>query len=146
MVVELSLPPLRERREDIPLLVNFFLKKLNKKLNKDVKAVSGDVQKIFMNYSWPGNIRELQHTLEFALVLCQQSTITIDDLPQEFKDRNKTIILSSTKKKTNNQEAIVQALEKTGWNKAKAARLLGIDRKTIYLKIKKYNIVENETS
>ncbi len=146
MVVKLSLPPLRERREDIPLLVDFFLKKLNKKLNKDVKAVSGDVQKIFMNYSWPGNIRELQHTLEFALVLCQQSTITINDLPQEFKDSNKTAILISTKKKSNNQEAIVQALEKTGWNKAKAARLLGIDRKTIYIKIKKYNIVENETS
>jgi len=95
-----------------------------------------------MNYSWPGNIRELQNTLEFAIVLCQNNTITISDLPPEFLDSNKTILVS-TDKNSNERLTIIHALEKTAWNKAKAARLLCIDRKTIYTKIDKYNIVQN---
>jgi transcriptional regulator of acetoin/glycerol metabolism len=80
-----------------------------------------------MSYSWPGNIRELQNTLEFTIVLCRSYTIT--DLPPEFIDSNKDI-LDSTDKNVNERQAIIHALEKTAWNKAKAAHLLGIDRKT----------------
>ena len=143
-VVEITMPPLRERREDIPLLVDHFIEKLNKKLNKNVKSVSADVQKIFMDYKWPGNIRELQHTLEYAFVLCNNPIVTIENLSPDFRISSKTSIMSLENKKDDEKQAIIQALEKTGWNKAKAARLLGIGRRTIYLKIEKYNIDKNE--
>lgn len=135
-VIEINLPPLRERREDIPLLVKHFLSKFNKKLNKSIAGISEDVQQIFMEYNWPGNIRELEHTLEHAFILCRQNTVTLDHLPPEVKS------FTGTKAKSKKDEpmGLINALEKTGWNKAKAARLLGIDRKTIYRKIEKYNI------
>jgi two-component system response regulator HydG len=141
-VVQLAIPPLKDRRGDIPAMLDHFLNRFNKKLKKNVTAISDDVQRIFMNYSWPGNIRELQNVLEFAIVLCQNTTITISDLPPEFLDSNKTILVS-TDKNANERQTIIHALEKTAWNKAKAARLLCIDRKTIYTKIDKYNIVQN---
>ncbi|MBT6563416.1 MAG: sigma-54-dependent Fis family transcriptional regulator [Candidatus Scalindua sp.] len=141
-VVQLTLPPLRERREDIPAMLDHFLNGFNKKLNKNVTAISEDVQRRFMSYSWPGNIRELQNTLEFAVVLCHGSTITIRDLSPEFIDRNEAV-LDPADKNEDERQAIIRALKETGWNKAKASRLLGIDRKTIYTKIARYNIVED---
>ncbi|MBC8551778.1 MAG: sigma-54-dependent Fis family transcriptional regulator, partial [Candidatus Brocadiales bacterium] len=141
-VVQLALPPLRDRRKDIPAMLDYFLDRFNKKLNKNITAISEDVQRMFMSYSWPGNIRELQNTLEFAIVLCHGSTVTISDLPPEFLDNNNAI-LDSTDKNEDGRKAIIHALKATGWNKASASRLLGIDRKTIYAKIRKYNIVED---
>ncbi|MEE9606074.1 MAG: sigma-54 dependent transcriptional regulator, partial [Candidatus Scalindua sp.] len=145
-VVELTMPPLRDIREDIPLLVNHFIEKLNKKLNKNIKSLSADIQKLFMVYKWPGNIRELHHVLEYAFVLCNKSVITIDNLSPDFKNVSVADIQPLERKKRNDRQAIVQALEKTGWNKAKAARLLGIGRRTLYLKIEKYNITENRVN
>ena len=141
-VVELFLPPLRDRREDIPFLIDHFLKTFNKKFRKSITAVSEDVQELFMNYRWPGNVRELYNTLEYASILCRQPIITINDLSPDFEDTNVDTAYSSEKKRVNAHQTIIQALKKTDWNKAKAARLLGIDRKTIYLKIKRYNIVK----
>jgi DNA-binding NtrC family response regulator len=141
-VMELTIPPLRERREDIPLLVDHFLEKFNKKFNKNIKAISIDVQKIFMEYKWPGNVRELQHALENAFVLCNHSFITIDNLPSEFQNLSTAGIRHLEKRKPYDRHTITQALKETGWNKAKAARLLGIGRRTIYLKIKEYDITE----
>jgi transcriptional regulator with PAS, ATPase and Fis domain len=139
-VVEISMPPLRERREDIPLLVEHFLEKFNKKLSRDIVSVSSDVQKIFMEYPWPGNIRELEHTMEHAFILCRQKTITVNHLPSVFKEfiGFKTFTLEDVK--VDEPHAIVQALNKTAWNKAGAARLLGISRRTIYRKMKEYKI------
>lgn len=133
-VAVLGIPPLRDRREDIPLLVDYFKEKLNKTLNKNIKGLSADVQKIFMNYKWPGNIRELQHTLEYAFVLCNDSIITTDNIPSDFEG---IIIDELQLKRKSDRDEIVQALEKSGWNKAKAARLLGIHQTTIYEMIKK---------
>ncbi len=143
-VVQLSLPPLRDRREDIPAMLEHFLYKFNKKLHKNVTAISEDVRRVFMNYSWPGNIRELQNTLEFAIVLSHGSTITANDLPTEFKDRNKAV-LDPAFNNEDERQSIIRALKETDWNKAKASRLLGIDRKTIYTKIEKYSIVEDRS-
>jgi two-component system, NtrC family, response regulator HydG len=145
-VVELTMPPLRDIREDIPLLVNHFIERLNKQFSKNIKSLSADVQKLFMDYKWPGNIRELYHVLEYAFVLCNKPVITIDNLSPDFKNVSITNIQPLERKKRNDQQAIVQALEKTGWNKAKAARLLGIGRRTLYLKIEKYNITENRVN
>lgn len=139
-VVELNLPPLRDRLEDMPQLVNHFIKKFNKKLNKDITAISADVQKIFMNYSWPGSVRELEHTLEHAFILCHQNIITADHLPLAFKDIIGVKSPSSRDLMVDESKVILKALEQSAWNKAKAARLLGMSRRTIYRKMKEYNI------
>ena len=141
-VVEISLPRLSERTEDIPLLVDHFIGKFNKKMNREIRAVSSDVERLFMNYFWPGNIRELEHVLEHAFVLCRQDTITIEHLPAALREcaggRSLPDIAPTA---DDERSAILQALEKTAWNKAKAARLLGMDRKTIYRKLEKYGIL-----
>ena len=138
-VIEIIMPPLRERKEDIPLLLNHFLNKFNKKLNKEIVAVSADVQKILMDYFWPGNVRELEHTLEHAFIICRQNTITIDCLPLALKDFLGTKMYASGDS-GGESRTILQALEKTSWNKARAARLLGMSRRTIYRKIKEFKI------
>ncbi len=143
-VVEIKLPPIRERREDIPLLMNHFLDKLNKKLNKNIKNISADVNEIFMNYSWPGNVRELEHTLEHAFILCQQDFITVEHLPSEFKDIVEIKPASIKESGENEYDTIFNALEKTAWNKAKAARLLGMSRRTIYRKMEEYKIEKKD--
>ncbi len=139
-VVEMALPPLRERKDDILLLVDYFIQKFNDKFNKNVVAISEDVRKIFLDYSWPGNIRELEHTLEHAFVVARQNIITVDQLPKNLIDHAVKDISSSTDKNIDEPEAVVDALKRSGWNKSKAARLLGINVRTIYRKIEKYNI------
>lgn len=138
-VVEINLPPLRERREDIPVLVDYFLFKFQKAFNKDITAVSSDVLEVLLSYSWPGNVRELEHAIEHAFVTCTRNTITIDNLPPELTT---DCSASHHPDATDGDEAhhILHALEKSGWNKAKAARLLGMDRKTLYRKLWKLNI------
>ena len=83
-VMEIKLPPLRERREDVPLLVEHFIKDFNKKLGRDVRGVSQEVLNLLMSYSWPGNIRELEHALEHAFILCRGQVLTADLLPAEL--------------------------------------------------------------
>jgi two-component system, NtrC family, response regulator HydG len=134
-VVEIPLPPLRERREDIPLLNNHFLTVFNKSYNKSIEKISEDVLKIFMIYPWSGNVRELQHAIEHAFVLCNGATITLEDLPAEIKDYSTQEIPAPPDRPKISSlppRDILQALAKTDWNKAKAARLLGISRPTLY--------------
>lgn len=137
-VVEIQLPPLRDRAEDIPFLTDHFLKKFNKKMNREIKAVSADVQKILMEYSWPGNVRELEHTIEHAFVLCRQDIITRDNLPANLRDLGGKKPFAGRDDAADEPIEIREALEKAGGNKAKAARLLGIDRKTLYRKLGKF--------
>jgi PAS domain S-box-containing protein len=143
-VVEVPLPPLRERTQDIPLLVDLFVAKFNQQFNKSILGVSTDVLKLFMDYHWPGNVRQLEHTLEHAFILCRQSIITLSDLPPDFKNIAgvKTIYLDGGRE--DESDEIIRTLEKTQWNKARAARLLGISRKTMYRRMKKYNISGGE--
>ena len=134
-VLEIALPPLRERREDIPLLINHFLTLFNKSYHKSIEGISQDALKIFMIYPWPGNVRELQHAIEHAFVLCNSPTITLEDLPAEIKDyspQEAPAPADRPKISALQPPDILQALMKTGWNKAKAARLLGISRPTLY--------------
>ena len=142
-VLEIALPPLRERREDIPLLINHFVTLFNKSYQKSIEGISQDALKIFMIYPWAGNVRELQHAIEHAFVLCNGPTITLEHLPAEIKDyspqeapppANRPAISSLQ------PPDILQALVKTGWNKAKAARLLGISRPTLYQLIHLHNL------
>jgi two-component system response regulator HydG len=139
-VVEIALPPLRKRPEDIPHLTDHFLSKFSAKLGREVTGVSADVKKIFLDYPWPGNVRELEHALEHACILCGSGTITREDLPSHFLDFPGVASPADSTGEQNEVARILGALEKTAGNKVKAARLLGIDRKTLYRKIDKYGI------
>ncbi len=138
-VVELQIPPLRERVEDIPLLTEHFIKVLNKKMHKKIEYVSTEVMNIFTAYAWPGNVRELEHSLESAFILCNQSIITIDHIPEKFTTQ-KPLFVNKDADNKEEIEIIMNALEKTDWNKAKTARVLGISRKTLYKKLFNYKI------
>jgi transcriptional regulator with PAS, ATPase and Fis domain len=141
-VIEVSLPPLRERHEDIPLLVKHFCKSFNKRFRKNITGVSEEVLKMLLHYRWPGNVRELKHAIEHAFVLCHSQTITVNNLPSEIIKNFKAKHPPSKKRCQQNAQQILQALDRTDWNKAKAARLLGISRQTIYRKIKRHNLTK----
>lgn len=143
-VIPIHLPPLRERKEDIPLLIEHFLKDYNQKFNKNIKGVTQEAIKIFMEYYWPGNVRELQNLLERLVVLTNNDYISPKHLPVELLI-NKGIIKTEglTLKEARDKfdkDFISAILEKVGWNQSKAAPLLGIHRNTLLLKIKELNI------
>lgn len=138
-VVEIVVPSLRERREDIPVLVNHFLKLFSRRFEKQITSISNDVGNAFLEHPWPGNVRQLEHTLEHAFVVCRNSIITMDTLPADFC----TVVSRGIPNIGNggcSPERIREALEKTNWNKAKAARLLGINRRTLYRKMDQLTI------
>lgn len=139
-VVEVPLPPLRERLEDIPLLVEHFCNVFNKSFNKGIEGLSDEVLRAFMNYRWPGNVRELEHSIEHAFVLCRGPIISLEHIPAEIREYSGIRKWIREKRPVEGSGAILTVLEKTDWNKAKAARILGIDRSTLYRKIKKYKL------
>jgi two-component system, NtrC family, response regulator HydG len=140
-VVEIPVPPLRDRLDDLPLLVDHLLKKLNWKFNKVVVALTEQAQRLLMNYPWPGNVRELEHALEHAFVLCRGDSITADHLPVAVTAYTEgQTVPTRTKKGILNCEAIEDALEKTAWKISRAALLLGVDRRTVYRKMKTFGI------
>ena len=139
-VVKVTLPPLRKRLEDIPLLVEHFCNAFNKSFQKNIQGLSDEVLNVFMNYRWPGNVRELGHSIEHAFVLCKSPIISLAHIPAEIKDFFGTKKWIREKRSVEGPEEIRTVLDKTDWNKAKAARILGIDRSTLYRKIHKYGL------
>jgi PAS domain S-box-containing protein len=139
-VLEITLPPLRERREDIPLLVNHFVDDFAKKQKKEINGVSEDVMAIFLNHSWPGNIRELENAIEHSIVLCPDKIIAVEHLPNDINVISSTRIKTRLRKSFDSPEIIFQALHDAGWNKAKASRILGISRPTLYRKIREFQL------
>ena len=119
--MEIKLPPLRERIEDIPLLTEHFIKKFNRKLDRYVKSLSKDVEKVYFEYPWPGNIRELEHSLEHAFVVSSRPVITLDDLPDDLKNFAETKSTVSYKI-DNERDLISKALKKTDWEKSKSSK------------------------
>jgi len=140
-VVVINLPPLRDRRNDIPLLLEHFLKKFNRTLARNIGGISTDAFNVLMLHTWPGNVRELENTLEHAFVRCRQGAITVSHLPPEF-EKLADHLSPANGPAGERQEArrIRLALVKTTWNKSRAAKLLGISRRTIYRKIDQYGI------
>ena len=139
-VVEIKIPSLRERTDDIPFLVEHFLGIFNKSFGKSIQGLSDEVMEIFMRYPWPGNIRELRHSMEHAFVLCRGPVICPDHLPAEMRGRHDTVPSMNRRPAAEEREEILTVLDRTYWNKAQAARLLGIDRSTLYRKIHKYRL------
>ncbi len=144
-VIPLFLPPLRERGEDIPILIDYFLEKFNRENNRSV-VFDKNALRIFLNYNWPGNVRELENTIERLVIMSASDRITAADLPVSLSIRRLKTPDKSASLITNVEEIekanILDALEKTGWVQARAARLLGITPRQIGYKIKKYEIAE----
>ena len=140
----IHLPPIRERRDDIPLLTSYFAYLYSRKNTKDIKGLSKKSYEILMAYDWPGNVRELSNIVEQAVVFCKGREITPDCLSKDVKKRSRpeefTLRLSSRSLPLAESTLIRQVLEETGWNLKQAAKELDIARGTLYSKIKKYMI------
>ncbi len=139
-VINITLPPLRERKDDIPVLSEFFLKKYTRRFGKSVKGISDDALKLMLSYDWPGNIRELENLIERAVLLCDNDYIETEDIaiPSGYtvsKEPETLVRLEDVER-----EHIKRVLEETDGNQTRASRILGIDRKTLYLKIRKYGL------
>ena len=137
-VMQLHIPPLHKRKEDIPLLVSHFCKIYSKKFNKHIRGVEPEVMNFFLNCSWPGNVRQLKHVLEYAFIVCKSDLIQMQHLPENLLNANREPLRQgNSEMKIISEEKIREALAKTGGNKALAAKLLGISRQTIYRKLAK---------
>ena len=139
-VVEIRLPPLRERTDDIPILVEHFLALFNRKFDKKIKDISTDVRAMFNRHRWPGNVRQLENTMEHAFIRCREEAIAVNHLPAEFRKLMGSTAGPVPVTEDQEAEAVRRALHKARWNKSRAAELLGISRRTIYRKMQKYGI------
>ena len=142
-VVKIELPPLSKRREDIPLLMEHFVHQFNLKKGKKIMGVTDDVLSMLMEYEFPGNVRELENIIEHAFVLCHAPKIELEHLPREFVEKFKEEKKSSKsmdRLKEAETKIIIDILKKHGGNRTKAAEELGIDKSTLWRKIKKFSI------
>jgi DNA-binding NtrC family response regulator len=141
-VIEIRIPPLRERREDIPLLARHFMERLGHELGKDVADFSEGALKVLMDYNWPGNVRELENAVERAMVTCRARVLTEDDfafLAQNGAKKPWSVPAGMSLQEME-KHLIAATLQQTGGNIKEAAQVLGIDRSTLYEKLKKYEI------
>ena len=136
----IEVPALRDRREDLLLFAEHFLDEANVELEKEVVGFSDEAIEAFQNYSWPGNLRELKNMVKRAVLLTQDSIIPLKVLPHEIAHTQKAEETYGLFRNKNEESLILDALEKANGNKSKAARILSIDRKTLYNKLKQYNI------
>jgi Nif-specific regulatory protein len=159
-VINLKLPPLRERRDDIPLLADFFIKRYNELYKKNIAGILKDVEDLFMEYAWPGNVRELENVMERAVIMSQGNMIDLSLVPDSIKKikaaqpegfdiKNYLIGEIRDKKDTGFVSAIIADIEKilleevlinTNNNKSRAAQIMGINRNTLKAKMRQYNI------
>ncbi|MCX8022366.1 MAG: sigma-54 dependent transcriptional regulator [Syntrophorhabdaceae bacterium] len=141
-VISIEMPPLRERKEDIPYLAEFFIHKFNIEMGKQIKKVSESGLKMLMDYHWPGNVRELENVIERAMVVCKEQTISVEDLnlTQKLSPEGESVKDKSIK--AVEKEHILKILRENNWNIQRSAEILDIDRVTLYNKIKKYGLKE----
>ena len=142
-VISVFIPPLRERREDVLLLADHFIKKANQKCGKAITGITPAVKDIILNYDWPGNVRELENVIERGVVLSRTDVIDKSDLPYLGLVTDRTLedtSAASSSIKDVEKNHILKVLKKTNWNMAKSAEILGIHRNTLRLKMKEYEI------
>jgi DNA-binding NtrC family response regulator len=139
-VIPIFVPPLRERKDDIPLLASHFLKKFSHEKEKDVASFSPEVMEIFLAHHWPGNVRELENVIEHAVIIAKREKILAKDLPQYLLQKplstQELVTLQDYEK-----NFIMKTLEETHWNKHQTAKKLKINRSTLYGKMKRYGLV-----
>lgn len=144
-VIPLVLPPLRERRDDIPLLVDHFRHQIAERTKSPVKQINQDAMQLLMAYFWPGNVRELDHMLERAILFAKGKRVSVSDFPEKLKQNAPLPVSRDERASTPTLETIEKAyiswiLQQTGGQKAKAAGILGIDSSTLYRKIDRYGL------
>jgi transcriptional regulator with PAS, ATPase and Fis domain len=155
-IISIELPPLRERREDIPLLVEHFIEKHSRQLGKEIHGISDEAIRILIDHPWPGNIRQLENMIERACVLARETLILETDLPETMgrgaETANGVAFAAAPPGQGANlkdalrdpeKKIILDALEKCRWNKKEAAELLGINRTTLYKKMSQFGIAPN---
>ena len=136
-VIPIKLPPLRERKNDIPLLVEHFLKLFAAARNQDLQGLSSEALRVLLNYSWPGNVRELENSIEHAVVLAKAGQVEARDLPAAIQSSLPGVSPTLSQRE---EKALLEILEECGWNKKLAAQRLGISRSTLYLMLKRHKI------
>ena len=142
--IEIMVPPLRERKDDIPLLLNNFLLKYNKENNKNIKGFSNSAKNILFNYDWPGNVRELQHCVESAVVMASGDEIQAEDLTIKLEDKKNSsgiLVPYGISLEDAEKMIILENLESNNGNKTKTADILKIGRKTLHRKLNEYGLV-----
>jgi len=147
-VVSLHIPPLAERKDDIPLLSYYFLKKYSALMNKEVTEISQEVIDLIMNYDFPGNVRELENIIERGIALSNGKTIEVAHLPEDLRELNIRTFRKREGKMPSLEEQelsyIQWVLREVGGNKTLAAQILGIDRVSLWRKLKKYGLEASE--
>jgi len=145
--VSISLPALRDRAEDIPALIEFFLKEAVAETGSEVTGITDAAQRILLNYDWPGNIRQLRNCIRTMVVMCDRKELDVADIPPEIAQRRQLPAgskvagdLGGVPLDELEKQAIIDTLAKTGSNREKAAKILGIGERTLYRKIKEYNL------
>jgi DNA-binding NtrC family response regulator len=150
-VIPIRVPPLRERNSDIPLLVHHFLNHFNKSKKRKIQGINNEALHRLMEYHWPGNVRELENIIERIVILTNNDSITVQDLPEKIQNLSRdeqTPLFEIPEEGISLDNAlnefekrlILQALNKTGWIKNKAAQLLNLNRTTLIEKIKRQNL------
>lgn len=141
-VIAIQVPPLRERKEDIPQLVTNFIDKFNRLLGKGIGGFSSQAMDLIFSHHWPGNVRELENVVERSMILAKGDIVTPDHLPPELANREtcQADPEQTAHLKRLERDHVVAVLEKCGWNKYKAAKLMGISRSTLYSKIEKFGL------
>jgi DNA-binding NtrC family response regulator len=148
-VLSIDVPALRERREDIPVLIEFFLKKHTRNTSRLIKGLTSDARKVMLDYAWPGNVRQLESAIERAILLAESDFITVEDLPLEVRQEMRPAVAGEAGFKLPSEglnfedverNLIVQAMERTDYNITKAAKLLGLTFRTLQYRLEKFGI------
>jgi two-component system response regulator HydG len=142
-VIPIFLPPLRERRNDIPALAGYFLQRFSQEQGKDIVGFSSDAMRLMLNHDWSGHVRELENSIEHAVVLAKGDRIEVSDLPAILSQGRERPPARSLSMMAESEKATLErVLEECGWNKKEASKRLGIGRTTLYNKLRKYRILK----
>ena len=140
-VIPIYLPPLRQRKDDIPILVTSFIQRSQRITGKDINGLTSNAMRLFMDYAWPGNVRELKSALEYAFVIAESGKIDVEHLPPQFAPEHVGAVGGGpTADASPEKAALIEALRRTNGNQAQAARLLGINRVTVWNRMRKYGV------
>ncbi len=146
-IIPINLPPLRNRRIDVSLLIDFFIAKHGRNAQRRIKGITASAKNVLMNYSWPGNVRQLDSAIERAILLCEGDEITVEDLPLEIRQEgtpannfNFKLPPEGISFEELERSLITQAMEQTGWNITRAAKLLGLSFRTLQYRLEKFDM------
>lgn len=150
-VLSVDVPPLRERRDDIPVLIDYFLKKHTRNTSRLVRGLTPETRRMMLDYSWPGNVRQLESAIERAILLCESDLITVEDLPLEVRQEARPAAEGAFKLPPEGisfedveRSLIIQAMEQTDYNITKSAKLLGLTFRTLQYRLEKFGIKKPE--